>query len=170
MKTPDIIIHIEWDGPFALKDIGSYTSESDYGLYQIYGGHPVYGSNVLLYIGKAASQHFGTRIPQEKHWLENRDAGRINVYLGKLAAEATPSDDIWDNHIDLAERLLIFAHSPANNTQKGIARLDADLQPVHVFNWGYHRDLLPEVSGARWTSKFGEMPKYHVFDSEDPRV
>jgi hypothetical protein len=170
MKTPDIIIHIEWEGPIALKDIGTYTSEEDYGVYQIYGGHPVYGSDVLLYIGRAVRQHFGVRIAQERHWSDNRDADRLAIYLGKFAAEQTPSDDVWGKQIDLAERLLIFAHSPAYNAQKSIRRIDTDLQPVHVFNWGYHRDLLPEVSGARWTSKFGEMPKYHVFNSEDPRV
>ncbi len=170
MKTPDLIIHIEWEGPLKWNEIHKRRSESDYGVYQIYGGHPVYGSNVLLYIGKAGSQTFGVRIPQEKHWRENRDAKRINIYLGRLHGETTPSDDVWGRHIDLAERLLIFAHSPANNTQKNISRLDEDLQPVHIFNWGFHRDLLPEVSGARWTSKFGEMPKYHVFNCKDMRV
>lgn len=170
MKTPDIIIHIEWEGPIAVKDIAGRTSESDYGIYQIYGGHPVYGSNVLVYIGKAAGQHFGVRISQEAHWLYNRDAERVAIYLGKLAGEETPNDAVWDKHINLAERLLIFAHSPAYNTQKSIQRIDEDLRAVHILNWGCHRDLLPEVSGTRWTSKFQEMPKYHVFSTEDPRT
>lgn len=34
---------------------------------------------------------------------------------------------------------------------------------VHVLNWGHHRDLLPEVSGARWTNKYDDMPNYEVY-------
>jgi len=59
------IIHINWDGPYTLEDLPDLRDENiDYGVYQIYGGHPVYGSSVLLYIGKAESQTFGTRIAE----------------------------------------------------------------------------------------------------------
>jgi hypothetical protein len=112
------IIHIEWNGPFTFSEIKRFTGEIDYGVYQIYGGHPLYGSNALVYIGKARDQCFGVRIPQEKYWQDNRDANRLNVYLGRLAGAHTPTDDVWGRQIDLAERLLIFAHSPANNTRR----------------------------------------------------
>jgi hypothetical protein len=168
MKDSIEIIQIEWDGPFTFSEITRFTSETDYGVYQIYGGHPLYGSNALVYIGKARDQCFWVRIPQEKYWQDNRDANRLNVYLGRLAGAHTPTDDVWGRQIDLAERLLIFAHSPANNTQKNINRIDADLQNIHVLNWGYHRNLLPEVSGARWTSKLGLVPGYKEYDANDP--
>jgi hypothetical protein len=168
MQTATEIIHIEWDGPISFSEVKSLIGERDYGVYQIYGGHPVYGSDALLYIGKASAQHFGIRIPQQKHWADNRDSNRIAVYVGRLAGDSTPSDQIWGRQIDLAERLLIFAHQPANNTQKSIQHIDADLQNVHVLNWGYHRDLLPEVSGIRWTSKLGWMPNYKEYAETDP--
>ena len=168
MKTSSEIIYIEWDGPYTFAEIGRFTGTTDHGVYQIYGAHPVYGSNVLLYIGKASGQYFGVRIPQEKQWLDNHDAMRLSVYLGRLAGAGTPSDEIWGRQIDYAERLLIFAHSPASNTQKGIYNLDDDLQSVHVLNVGYHRDLLPEVSGARWTSKCASEEGYKEYDFNDP--
>jgi hypothetical protein len=169
MQIPTNLIHIEWRGPFPLKQISDFTGEKDYGLYQIYGGHVVYGADVLLYIDKAGSQHFGTRIPQEKWWPDNHDAARIRIYLGRLAGEITPSDEQWGTQIDLAERLLINACSPAYNAQKNLGVLNTDLRNVHVLNWGHFCDLLPEVSGIRWTDKLGEMPGYHEFDTSDSR-
>src|SRR6266478_2297082 len=124
MNDTETIIHIEWKGPFPLTDAGTLTGPSDYGVYQIYGGHPVYGNSALLYIGLAAAQYFGVRIPQEQQWLYNRDAGRVEVYVGRLAGSETPADNVWDSHIRLAERLLIYAHSPPMNTQKSRCSLE----------------------------------------------
>ncbi|TQP76852.1 hypothetical protein FLL89_19800, partial [Vibrio cholerae] len=61
-------IHIQWDGPFSLEQIKLMNTRTDYGLYQVYGTHTVYGSNVLLYIGQATYQTFGTRILQHSKW------------------------------------------------------------------------------------------------------
>ena len=169
MNIPTEIIHIEWSGPPTLKDVAERHEEHDYGVYQIHGAHNVYGLDVLLYIGKANAQHFGTRIPQEKEWLDNHDAERIRVYLGRIAGEITPDDDGWGRQIDLAERLLIYSHSPAFNAQRNLGGLSGDLQNVHVLNWGCHASLMPEVSGARWAGKFGLMPGYHEYSTNDPR-
>jgi len=163
MNDAETIIHIEWDGPHRLDAVSSLTGATDHGVYQIYGGHPVYGNNALLYIGLAAGQTFGQRIPQETQWTYNRDAGRVEVYIGRLSGEVTPDDDTWDRHIRLAERLLIFAHSPPMNTQKSLRSLERDLRSVRVLNWGRHRDLLPEVSGARWASREEDFPNYHIY-------
>jgi hypothetical protein len=158
-------IHVEWDGPFTLCQIRARTSSSDRGIYQMYGHHPVYGSDVLLYIGQATTS-FSKRIALEVRWGDNRDAGNLKFYLGVLRGTDTPSKLEWERRIDLAERLLISTHSPANNTQKSITRVDRDLHEVHVFNYGHHRDLLPEVSGARWTSTLGDMMDYVDYGSK----
>lgn len=169
-KIPTEIIHIEWEGPLTVDAAKELTGEGDYGLYQIYGGHPIYGSNALLYIGEARKQQFGARIGQHGWWLEfNQDAQRASVYVGRLADEVTPTDEIWDERIDLAERLLIFACRPAYNSRQRLGALDVRLYDVHVLNWGSFCDLLPEVSGARWSSKYGVMPNYHEFKTTDPR-
>jgi hypothetical protein len=175
MNREDLVIDIEWDGPYRfwdhprqLEPISDLTGPTDYGVYQIYGGHPVYGNSALLYIGLAAVQYFGVRIPQEKHWLDNRDAGRVEVYVGRLSGTRTPDSDIWDRYIRLAERLLIHAHAPPMNVQKSLANLASELRHVHVLNWGYHRDLLPEVSGLRWASLDEDFSNdYAEFTDED---
>ena len=166
MSSHAIDIHIDWDGPLTSAQIRACNTASDRGVYQVYGHHPVYGSDVLLYIGKAAGQSFAKRIPQETWWADNRDAGRLTFYIGRLCGPATPQQAEWQRLIDLAERFLISTHSPANNTQKGIARVDANLREVHIFNYGHHRDILPEISGARWTSKLGEMTDNIEYGSE----
>ena len=167
MEPDETTIHIEWAGPYRLDAVTSLTSPTDYGVYQIYGGHPVYGSSALLYIGLAAAQYFGQRIPQEEHWLNNRDAERVEVYVGRLSGSKTPDDDTWTKHIRLAERLLIYAHSPPMNNQKSLAALEAELRFIRVLNWGKHRDLLPEVSGARWTSRYDDIPNYHAYHEKE---
>ena len=163
-----MIIHVEWSGPHSFADVKSLTADWDCGVYQIYGGHPVYGSRTLLYIGQADGQSFGTRIPQHKRFLDNRDSDQLQAYVGRLSCGGlTPSDDLWHQQIQLTERLLIFAHSPTLNTQKNLGSLSEDLRDVHVLNWGQHADLMPEVSGARWSDRFAEIPDYHAYGEDE---
>jgi hypothetical protein len=57
------LIQIHWEGPYKLTELSTLmNTTTDYGIYQIYGKHPVYGSDVLLYIGKADYQTLGKRI------------------------------------------------------------------------------------------------------------
>lgn len=151
------LIQIDWEGPFSLSDLANLSNEQiDYGIYQIYGKHPVYGSGVLLYIGKAALQTFGKRIAQE-NWFDTNDSNTLSIYTGRLAGEITPPEKEWENEIDLAERLLIYVHKPAYNARSISSFPDSDLQNVHILNWGHYRDLLSEVSGLRWTSKLDSL-------------
>jgi hypothetical protein len=132
-------------------------------VVKLSSGHPVYGNSALLYIGMAVAQEFGKRIPQEQKWLDNRDAGRVEVYVGRLIGKKTPDDATWERHIRLAERLLIHAHSPPMNMQKGLGKFAADLRPIHVLHWSYYRDLLPEVSGAYWANVDEDFDHYQTF-------
>lgn len=157
------LIHIDWDGPIKLSELSKITdSEFDYGIYQIYGSHNVYGSNTLLYIGKADRQTIGKRISQEHWWWNTSDPNNLLVYIGRLAGETTPDEYQWSDEIDLAEKILINVHKPAYNTQNLITIPDEKLQNIHILNWGYYRDLLPEVSGLRWTSTLDNMD-YDVY-------
>jgi hypothetical protein len=139
------IIHIQWEGLFSIKDLHILRNEdTDYGIYQISGCHPVYGSSVLVYIGKAVRQTFGERIFQAG-WEDNQDAGRLEIYVGRLAGASTPSDSIWEKEISLAESLLIFAHAPAHNSKSITSIPDKKLRNIHILNWGARRDLMTEV-------------------------
>jgi len=144
-------ILIRWAGPISLSELVSVTNpEFDYGVYQIYGSHPVYGPERLLYIGKAAEQTFGERVAQER-WEDSEDSAKITVYVGRLIGDDIPHDDEWTKLINVAERLLIYAHAPAYNSQCISTAPPSDLEPYHVLNFGSYRAIAPEVSGARWT-------------------
>ena len=164
MQITNQLIYIQWDGPFLLEKINEFTDETDFGIYQIYGGHPVYGPDVLLYIGQATWQKFSQRIPQH-NWHLVSNIGTVRVYRGRLAGDVTPSRDDWNKRIDLAERLLIYAHYPTYNTQKEKFGSDPNIQNIHVVNLGSYGSLLPEVSGTRWAETLSLPPNYDFFDT-----
>lgn len=144
------IVQIKWEGPFTLNELTALNNaEIDYGVYQIYGKHPVYGDNALLYIGQANQQTFCTRITQHSYWLEDD----FSIYVGRLSGANTPSYDTWYDQIDLAEQLLIYVHTPAYNTMNINSINESKVEHVHVLNFGKYKGLLPEVSGLRWINE-----------------
>lgn len=158
-------IHVFWEGPFGLNDLDRLGSESrDFGVYQIYGHHPLYGDNVLLYIGLAQLQTFQARINQEKWWKEQPDTERIEIYVGRLAGRNSISTDTWNTLIEQAEKLLIHAHQPVYNIQNKNSIPESDVLNNHIFNWQSYRDLFPEVSGSRFTSRFEHIEAAHIYD------
>lgn len=158
-------IHVVWEGPYSYEEITNTLRDDycDFGVYQIYGAHPIYGSDVLLYIGKADKQTFGVRLSQEG-WKYNQDASRVTVYVGRLGGyKTTPNNQIWSHEIDLVERLLIVSHWPAGNSSGLNATFGEDLYPIHILNWGQFRDLLPEVSGSRYSDRFHSDDNYQTY-------
>jgi hypothetical protein len=151
-------IHISWDGPIKFSDIKQLNkTDYDYGLYQVYGFHPLYGNDVLLYIGKAEKQTFFDRIKQET-WNEHADSKNINIYLGRLIGdEKSITIENWEYKINLAEKLLIYTHGPAYNSSNLNQIPEKEILDIIVFNWGNHRQLFPEVSGSRWSSRYDHL-------------
>lgn len=134
----------------------TFCSPVDYGLYQISGDHPIYGSNALLYLGKASEQCFGTRLKQ--HNLVDWSHGPISVYLGRVSGKSTPNDERWSFEIDTAERMLIFSHGSAWNTSSISDPGINNIANWYVMNWGQRKHLLPEVSGRRWDIFGHQLP------------
>ncbi len=156
------LIQLDWEGPYSLNDLPALMdTEIDYGIYQIYGKHHVYGNDVLLYIGQAERQTFGSRILQE-NWLDTNDSNNLKIYVGRLHGPIIPTQETWAKEIDLAERLLIYVHKPAYNSKSISSLPDKEMQSIHILNWGDHRNLLPELSGLRWTSKLDHLT-YEVY-------
>jgi len=86
-------------------------SLTEKGIYQVYGTHPVYGKDVLLYIRKTSNQTFGKRLRQ-----------------------TVPHHDLYN---------------------------------VHILKWGLYNQLMPEVSGLRWTNILDNMPIYKVYGEHE---
>lgn len=140
-------IHINWEGPYTPSQAVTLNSKSDFGLYQYYGDHPTYGANVLLYIGKAETQSLGQRLSQHNwpSWIP----GNTEIYIGKICSDVCLDNKEWERRISLAEKILIFSHSPAFNTAN-LNRIGHAGEDVRVLNWGRRRSLFPEVSISRW--------------------
>ena len=127
----------------------------DYGVYQIYGAHTVYGTHGLLYTGKTDRRTFAKRLKEHaKAYAEEHD---ITIYVGRLVrmpSETTPPEDEWQEQIDMAEKLLIFFHAPAHNSQNindplaGKHPIIKKLknERVRVRNYGKYHSLIPEMS------------------------
>lgn len=103
-KIPSSIeyVHLQWDGPITWEEKAKLASAIDYGVYQIYGYHPVHGVDSLLYIGKASRQSFAVRLSQQVDWIYDADFGRLNIYVGRCSGwDRTPSIPLWERQIDL---------------------------------------------------------------------
>ena len=143
-----LTINIEWDGPFGIKDLKKFNSDNDHGFYQIYGSHPVYGSDILLYIGRASVQTFGISIFQEGWGHHNNEYG-LQVHLGRLLTDKPLEKSQRQKRIEQVFKLLVYFHSPAYNaTHINNVHEDEQVRGYHILNWKSHRDLLPEISGV----------------------
>ncbi len=158
-------IYIDWDGPYSFDELDELDDRSsDYGIYQVYGNHPLYGEEVLLYLGTTDEGTFAHKLRAEReYWEAEPEFHPLSLYVGRLAGLSTPSGEVWAQEIDLAARLLIYAHAPAFNGREVGANPDPDLADLHLINWGNYRDLAPEVSGARWLYKFEDLPSYNIY-------
>ena len=158
-------IHVQWTGPLSYREALALNDENvDFGVYQIYGAHPVYGKDVLLYIGKADYQTFGKRLSQEVWHEINQDSFRVSVCLGRLSGyTGTPLEEEWSRQISIVERLLIHSHWPAGNSSGLNVRFGSDMHDLHVFNWGDYRSLLPEVSGSRYSDRYDSDERYAAY-------
>lgn len=142
------LLRIWWEGPLTYSEVGEKSAEVDYGLYQIYGHHNVFGPNSLIYIGKAEQQTFAARFAQHwENWLKFER--EVTIYLGRIHHEDRREDDNWAEWQQLvsdAEKLLIHWHTPPYNSQF-ISEYTG--RPLHVQCWGDRGRLLPEFS-SHW--------------------
>ncbi len=143
------IVRVNWDGPFSVEEVlKMHNEETDYGVYQIYGRHVVFGAGSLLYVGMAEEQTFATRFGQhQQQWLKQELD--VTVHVGRLNEEDYHTDSAWKDwrtKVHDVEALTIYWHSPPYNS-KNIGGYYRD--PLHVQNWGRRGALLPEYT-SHW--------------------
>ena len=141
-------VRIEWEGPFCIGEVLGLNDQSDdsddYGLYQIYGHHIIFGADSLLYIGKAESLTFSQRFNQHRsEWLWEEEG--VSIRIGRIASEDyaydPPDWSDWREILRDAEALTIYWHSPPYNSQN---ISDYNGQPLKVVNKGERGDLVAE--------------------------
>ena len=126
-----------WEGPLLQKEIEDKKNRSeDFGIYQFYGFHPVYGEYVLLYIGMT-TDGFSARIKEHeflgpKHVPGCLKPESIRIYLGYVdGLKREDGEKLGD-----IERLLIFAHSPAWNSKSIRLWWCSQEQDIKILNQG----------------------------------
>ena len=113
-------VRVEWEGPFSIEEVLKLNDQNDdYGLYQIYGRHIIFGANSLLYIGKAEGLTFSQRFNQHYlEWLLEEEG--VSIRVGRIASEDyaydPPDWSDWQKVLRDAEALTIYWHSPPYNS------------------------------------------------------
>ena len=133
------IVRIEWEGPYTFADVLSLNDEErDYGVYQVYGEHVVFGAGTFLYIGLARDQTFGRRLSQHDDWIEEDD----KIVVGRIAESDykhdPPNWSDWHKLLEDVESLEIYWHSPPYNS-KNINHYYG--QPLILINEGERASL-----------------------------
>lgn len=147
-------INVEWNGPFSIDQITNKQIDKkkdgvcadDIGLYQIYGCHPVYGDDVLVYIGRTKNKH-GFKSRLKNRWVVEigADSKNIQIYLGTMYSDLHQlnSQEI-EEKIDKAEVLLINALKPAYNSSNIQSVKESFFEARFiVHNTGNFRALFP---------------------------
>jgi len=158
-------IHIDWKAGVKPKKAFRMNGPEDFGIYQIYGNHPVYGHQVLLYIGKAQERTFGVRLREHERWMQHLDRNSLRIYTGRISASSPDTSD-WSRMIDIAERLLIFSHQPGCNASSISSISDVPLE-TRIYNWLQHGSLLPEVSALRYLADDETFDNYRLLTAAD---
>lgn len=140
------VLHNSDSGQYEIPD----KENSDLnrcGFYCIYGRHPVYGPDVLLYIGETKegenktrsfkdrlAEHFGRRF-----WYHQNLSFSLGICQQKLL----------DAEVQLVESILIAAHKPALNKH----HLDCAKRGSEKFlvrNWDFSGALQHGCTGSYW--------------------
>lgn len=138
-------VRVEWEGPFSIEEVLKLNDQNDdYGLYQIYGRHIIFGANSLLYIGKAEGLTFSQRFNQHcLEWLLEEEG--VSIRVGRIASKDyaydPPDWSDWRKVLRDAEALTIYWHSPPYNSSN-IETYNG--QRLKVVNLGNPGDLCAE--------------------------
>jgi hypothetical protein len=161
------VIEIKWEGPLTAAEVRALNDKQDYGLYQVYGNHRIYGENVLLYLGKANQQTFAKRLPQHDDWFEWADA-ELKFYVGRFGNSNNVELIDWEEQIDFAEGELIGYCQPAWNSSglNSRKKLYSFTQAV-ISNFGIRRMLPQQLNNIKWENCSLNLPNWKVFSSDD---
>ncbi|MGL0930726.1 hypothetical protein ACSTDZ_17005 [Vibrio vulnificus] len=161
------IIDVYWEGPYPSNGLKKLKDIKGHCLYQIYGSHPVYGRDSLLYIGMSERDEIFKRL-DEHTWIQNQ-ADLCQIYIASCGNftgwkawnkdKRERYDSLEFEHITLSaiESLLIYAHQPSYNSA-GLKSKSFAEKPFRLFNSGRRAMLLPEVSTQFYSDSKKALP------------
>lgn len=150
------IYDVLWDGPFVYeKERINGTVKKEHVLYQLYGRHPLYGSDHLLYIGR--TNRGADRLREHDNWIQyEQDNYHIRLAsVGVFSSWRHWESDGWEPYaldqginLESIESLLIHANQPCYNTSsKNTITVNGHFT---IFNTGHFGEILPESSTRRY--------------------
>lgn len=160
-------INIWWEGPFTQEEIvenkidtENYDNTAEkVGLYQIYGIHPLYGTDVLLYIGRTKNNKgFANRLHKNR-WETSygSDNNNVNIYLGTIFTAAENKLETKEEYkqIEYAEVLLINAMKPAFNSSniKSVGKKYIDMDYL-INNLNSYKKIYPQLRSSYYWHDF----------------
>jgi len=159
------IIYIDWEGPYSFDEVAEFDDAGcDYGLYQIYGNHPLYGEQVLLYLGATDGRTFAEKLADETDdWELEVGLDEASVYLGHLSGPVTPEEDVWQEEIDLGVKFLTYVHNPVFNARPLGVEPHPDFRHLHIVNQGDYGDLEKEISYARYLMHLENLDDFDIY-------
>lgn len=117
------------------------------GFYCIYGRHPVYGPDVLLYIGETKESENGARSFHTR--LAEHFGARFWYHQNLSFALGISQQQLLPQEVQLVESILIAAHKPALNRHH-IDFSKEGAEQLLVRNWDFPGALQHECSGSYW--------------------
>lgn len=147
------IIEIEWSGPHLLDEALLAYSDTDFGLYAIYGTHNISGVDTLLYIGKVEDRNLGMRMSEHKNNYLDWAFPEYKIYFGRFGGEVHCLDAEWKSQINMSEIILIDFCQPPYNSQGLNGLVGKVKDDIIIFNWGKRHRLPFEVSTI-WMQTF----------------
>ena len=166
------ILKIYWQGPYTLEECVQRFSDykTDYGIYQIYGNHPVNGVNNLLYIGKSDQRPFCVRFLEHKNDWIDKESSDVEIYVGRFYDTVLPNNELptnqeWSNYIDACEKMLIYHCQPSYNVrEKYLSPVFADEEYI-LLNIGKRHRLPAEIS-TYFLKNFGILNPDNIWKYE----
>ena len=164
-------VRVKWEGPLSLDELKELADrDKDWGLYQIYGRHIIFGAVLLLYIGKTKAT-FSKRVKENYDdwkpgtpWYQDIE---VSVRIGRLYCKSDrgfmrlqKDDSEFSELLCDVEAFQIFCHSPPYN---GDHISSYNGQPLIIENVDKLGDLFDRLSTYELTDsgvKGSEVTEY----------
>lgn len=148
----EMIYEVYWDGPYTSETIDAALNDDDkYPLYAIYGSHPMYGDNILLYIGMT-ERGIPKRLSEHGYWMDQQRHGPSKIFVASIGLfkswEHSNNIEEFDlptrEVVQQVEQLLIISNEPVHNQKSRKSARAA--RGIRIFNTNNYGSLLPEAS------------------------